>query len=262
VIRRSRGRKRAEIGSDVGPYRLRGDIEGEDMPMLDELRSIRIDHYSGSSTRCRSVRPSRMVTASISRSSLSGARTSSRHRHKSSRAYGSETGVKPRRTTRSSSRDEGSHVYVYGPPKAKDRSSTIRVTERRRSRHDDESDARDGVMSIVSEESEPDDKPKSPKVKVVYVEKGTSRSRKHHADEKRAGTKESSRSMHRSHTTASQRPSSAIQPFDALKRYSQSSANFTNVANRAVLQVPICARCSRIATAVEEKSYNQPCTYN
>jgi hypothetical protein len=224
VVRRSGRRRLAEIGPDMEPYRLRGHIKREDVLTVDELRRTRTDSHSGSSIRRRSVRPSRMVTSSISRSSFSGVKSSSRHRHKSSGAYRSEAEAKPRRKTRTSSRDEDSHVYVYGHPKSKDRSSAIRITERRRSRPGDESDERDEVMSIVSEESEPDDKPKPRKVKVIYVKNEPTRSSKHHVsrkilvDEERPRVKESARSQHRSHTTVSRRPSSTIQPLDMLRR--------------------------------------------
>lgn len=223
-MRRSGRRKLAEIGSDREPYRLRGDLKREDMPTGDELRRRRTDSHSDSSIRRRSIRPPRMVTSPISRSSLSGAKASSRHRHKSSSAYRLEAEAKPRRKTRTSSRDEDSRVYVYGRPRSRDRSSAIRITERRRSGPDDESDERDGVMSVVSEESELDEKPKSRKVKVVYVKNESTRPSKHHVsrkvlvDEERPRVKESARSHHRSHTTVSRRPSTTIQPLDMLRR--------------------------------------------
>ena len=224
VVRRSGRRKFAEIGSDREPYRLRGDIKREDMSTLDEVRRTRIDSHSDGSTRRRSIRP-RMVTSSILRSTFSGVKSSSRHRHKSSGTYRSEAEAKPHRKKRTSSRDEDSHVYVYGHPKSRDRSSAIRITERRRSGPGDGSDERDEVMSIVSEESEPDEKPKPRKVKVIYVKNESTRSSKHHTsgkvlvDEERSRVKESARSHHRSHTTVSRRPSSTIQPLDMLRRY-------------------------------------------
>jgi hypothetical protein len=221
--RRKGRRKGEEIGSEDGPDKWRGDIEDARKPAPEELRNLRNDLYSGGSTKRRTVHASRMAT-SLSRSSLSHSKSSSRHRSKSIDAHRSEAEIKPHKRRRKSSRDEESApIYVYGPPKAKVRSATVKVTEKRAYRQDDsssDSSTNDGILSIVSEESEHEHKTR--KVKVVYVKSERPRSsrRKGGADgEKTAkdSVKMPSKSLSRSHISTSRR-SSTIQPLEILRR--------------------------------------------
>lgn len=213
---RERRRKRS-IGSDGKPYKACGDIEVLGKPALEGLRGVRSEVYSAGSTRRRVVPAPRMVSSSISRSSLSHSRPISKHRHKSAHVHRSETEVKRHTRRKSISKDDdSSHSYIYVPKRPKGRSSTVKVSERRR--EDDSSDTNeDGAMSTVSEESEsepePKPKPKERKVKIIYVDSERPRSSRRNSPRVGAGddkttkgeVKASSKSLHRSNTTSSYR---------------------------------------------------------
>jgi hypothetical protein len=226
AARRERRRKRAEIGWDGKlPYKDGGDIEGLEKPTLEKLRSLRSELYSASSRKRRVVPASRMISSSILRSSFSHSKPISKHRHKSAHSHGSETERKSHRKRKATSRDdESSYISVYGPPRPRERPTTVKVPERRTSRRDEvssgSSERRPRAMSAVSEESvtesesEPEPKPerkaRKVKVKVIYVtERPKSSRRSSHKlveeDGKRNkdDVKTSANSVHRSNTTSS-----------------------------------------------------------
>jgi hypothetical protein len=214
TARREKRRKLREgIGSHGKPYKASGDIEVLEKPALEDLRCLRSEVYSAGSTRRRVVPTSRMVSSSISRSSLSHSKPISKHRHKSAHGHRSKSEVRRKSTSKD---DDSSHSYVYVPSRPKARSSTVRVSERRR--EDDSSDTdEDGVMSAVSEESgpEPEPKTKERKVKIIYVKSERPRSSRRNSlrvadNEKvsRDDVKIPTRSLHRSNTTSSHKPRS------------------------------------------------------
>jgi hypothetical protein len=214
TARRERRRKRS-IGSGGSPYKACGDIEVLAKPALEDLRCLRSQLYSAGSTRRRVVPASRMVSPSISRSSLSHSRPVSKHKHNSAHIHRSETEVKKHTRRKSISKDdESSHSYVCVSPRQKARSSTVTVSERRR--EDDSSGTdEDGVMSPISEESElePEPKPKERKIKIIYVKSERPRSSRRNslgaiADNNKTtkdNVKASTKSLRRSSTTSSHR---------------------------------------------------------
>lgn len=195
---------------------------------MEELRNLRSELYSASSRKRRVVLASSMVSSSISRSSLSHSKPISKHRRKSAYSHRSEAKKKQHRKRKAISRDDGSsYVSVYGPPRPRERSSNVTVSERRTSWRDDvsseSSDRGPRSMSAVSEESEmesesesepeiePEQKPR--KVKVIYVMNERPKSSRHSSHKvgggdgkrKKDGVKASTKSVHRSNTTSSRR---------------------------------------------------------
>jgi hypothetical protein len=201
---RKRWRKQS-IGSDGKPCRACGDIEALEKPALEDLHGLRSELYSAGSTKRRVVPASSMVSSSILRSSVSHSRPISKHRHKSAHVHRSKTEVKQHTRRKSISKNDDSSHY------AKTRSSTIKISERRR--EDDSSDTdEDGAMSTVSEESEWERKPKERKVKIIYVKSERPRSSRRSLrdvarDEKTSKdeVKVSTKSLNRSNTTSSHR---------------------------------------------------------
>jgi hypothetical protein len=219
---RARRRRRSEIGSQEAPYKSRGDIEDPQTPTLAELRSIRTDHYSGGSMKRSAVPASRMVRSSVSRSSFSGTKSTSRHRHKSAHTHRSETDtIQHRKSKLGSNNDVSPPAYVYDTSRPRKRSSVIEVTERRGSGLDDDSGEDDATMSTISEEPGQVPVRKTRKVKVIYVKGDTYKASKHHASHRAFADdgKSFAKSVHRSRKTSSHRRTTSEPSRDSLHRY-------------------------------------------
>jgi len=164
------------------------------------------------------------MISSITRSSASHSRPVSKYRHKSAHVHRSKTEVKQHTRRKSISKNDDSSHY------SKTRSSTIKISERRR--EDDSSDSdEDGAMSTVSEESEweREQKPKERKVKIIYVKSERPRSsrrslREVASDEKtskgevKVTTKSLNRSATSSHRIRSQSAQDVRESKPVLKR--------------------------------------------
>lgn len=228
AVRSEKRRKRAEIGSLEKSATVRGNIEGERQPNLDELRNLRADIYSGGSPR-RSAAPSRMVSAAVSRSSLTGSKSvSSRRRVKRSSSNRVDGDAKPRRKKRSNSNNsDPPQIYVYGaPPVVKERpSSRIRSETRTLGRDDESCDSNEDMDGLPVVSEEPEVIPKKRKIRIVYVDEDKPRLSRHSSRrvvaEDHPSTKDkvkvSEKSLHRSNTTSTRR-SSIIPPLSSLKR--------------------------------------------
>jgi hypothetical protein len=205
----------SEFPPDGDPDKACGDIEVLERPAQENLRGLRSEIYSAGPTRRRVVSASSMASSSISRSSLSHSRPISEHRHKSELVHRSHTEVKRHKRRKSISKDDDdSSHYISVPRRSKARTSTIKIIER--GRDDDSSDTgEDGAMSVVSDESGSEAKPKpnERKPKVTYVKPEQPRSSRRNSlrdvadDEKTSKdkVKASTKSLHRSNTTSSHR---------------------------------------------------------
>jgi hypothetical protein len=228
AVRSGRRRNTVEIGSDRDSATRRGNIDGERRPTLEELRTLRADIYNGDLTRRRSVPAPRMVSAAVSRSSLSPSKsTSSKNRVKRSTSRRSgKDGSPHKRKTVGSKDDDTSQVYVYGPPRER-RSSRIESETRRLGRDDESCDSSDDAAALPVISEEPGQKLNSRKVKVVYVDDEGRRLSRHGSRKVDVGdgtssnskAKISERSLHRSDTTPSRRNSTILPPLETLKRY-------------------------------------------
>lgn len=221
-IRRSEGgRRRAEIGSHADATTTRGDIDVVKKPTLHEVRSTRSHLYTGGRPgRKRTAAAPKMAT---SRSAVTASKPLSSHRHSKTRSsrHRSDSEAKPRHRAKSSSTEEDrDEVYVYRPPRTKARSSTVRVAEKETVNDDDDSDDRDGVMSVISEEPSGHEK----KVKYVYVRTDKPKSSVQNSRRRSAGDVKLDKGdnvvpVKRHSSVSTSRRASSSQPFDFLKRY-------------------------------------------
>lgn len=227
AVRGQKRRKSVDIGSVERSASRRGDIE-ERRPTLDELRSLRRDNFIGGTSRRTAPAP-RMVSAAVSRSGSTTSRSiSSKHRVKRSSSHRVDSDGKVRRKKRTTSKDGDSpQIYVYGSPKEtrERKSSRIQSETRTLGRDDDSCDSVEGidVLPVVSEE--PELKPKTRKIRVIYVDDDKARSSRHssrrtlidHETSTKDRVKVVEKPLHRSNTTNSRR-STILSPLEGLKR--------------------------------------------